>query len=384
MSFVGVVVCCRLRVPSSSSCCCVVVVVVVVVRRLSAAGHGHHAADSGDVHAGWHGHLRLVHQGVRHRRGREDVVGRGRPLVGEPLHPLHVQPVLLQVAGHVLPRQPFHVHQLHDGLGHRVLDPQVRHHVHEPLVQLRRPHQPGTLAVGACVGGRRRRVAAAQGRRRRVRILVPPRVSRRRRRLRMGMEGREGGGAAPSAARRRRRRRAPQPRHRGRRRAVHVQQRPPGLRRDAERRRQTRGNQRLRQRGQLVGAREPRLPLHHAAVVVAAVAHHVELVVVHGLLAHPNRWIPPTLHTCLIPKSIEQHRHRHRHRHRHSGNPKSINQSIPIYTESSNPATRLRRFDRRRRVRRDRGQGRRYLCPWGGGRKRPCSALLCWLPRPLI
>ena len=35
--------------------------------------------------------------------------------------------VLLQVAGHVLPRHAVHIHQLQDRLGHSVLDPLQQH-----------------------------------------------------------------------------------------------------------------------------------------------------------------------------------------------------------------------------------------------------------------
>lgn len=89
----------------------------------------------------------VVEGGVGDGGGGEDVVGGGRALVGEALHPLHVEAILLEVAGDVLPGEALHVHQLHDRLGHRVLHPQVRHHLHEPLVQLRRPHQPRPLAA---------------------------------------------------------------------------------------------------------------------------------------------------------------------------------------------------------------------------------------------
>jgi hypothetical protein len=50
-------------------------------------------------------------------------------------------------------------------------------------------------------------------------------------------------------------------------------------------RRRGRGDQRLGQRGQLLRAGEPRLPLHHTAVAADA-AQQVVLVLVDGLLAH--------------------------------------------------------------------------------------------------
>ncbi|KAG2594455.1 hypothetical protein PVAP13_5NG647001 [Panicum virgatum] len=245
----------------------VVVSVSVCVSAAAALVAGHHAQGDGHgvvvlVHGRRRRHLvrlRLVDEAVRHGRGGEDVVGGGGPLVGEPLHPLHVQPVLLQVARHVLPRQPFHVHQLHDRLGHRLLDPQVRHHVHEPLVQLRRPHQPGPLRrVVDCVCCCHRCSFSSTST--------------------SSYEGLE----------RRPRRRAPQPRHRGRRRAVHVKQRPPGLRRDAEGGGQPRRDQRLRKRGQLLAAGEASLPLHHPLVIGAAQQVQVQVVVVRRLLAHPR------------------------------------------------------------------------------------------------
>lgn len=64
---------------------------------------------------------------------------------GQSLHALEVKAVLLQVAGHILPGQPIHAHQLHDGLGHGVLDPQVGDRVDEPLVELGRPDEARPL-----------------------------------------------------------------------------------------------------------------------------------------------------------------------------------------------------------------------------------------------
>jgi hypothetical protein len=96
------------------------------------------------------------------------------PPRAHPLHALEVEAVLLEVGGDVLPREAVDAHQLHYGLGHSVLDAQVRHRVHEALVQLRRPHQarplqrPGRLVPGASSsshaaaarpGGRRRAAA---------------------------------------------------------------------------------------------------------------------------------------------------------------------------------------------------------------------------------
>jgi hypothetical protein len=209
----------------------------------------------------------LVNERLGDGGGGEDVVGGGGPLIGEALHPLDVEPVLLEVAGDVLPGEALHVHELHDGLGHRVLDAQVRHHVDEALVQLRRPHQPGPLARGvvAVVIA----VAAVPGRG--VRLVRP-------------RKGGERGG-------RRGRGRPAQPRHRGRRRPVHVHQRAARLRRDAEGGGQARRDQRLGQRDQLVGSREARLPLHDAIILVGG--RQVQIVGGGGgsLLPHPWRGV---------------------------------------------------------------------------------------------
>lgn len=72
--------------------------------------------------------------------GSEEVVGGRRAFVGEALHALEVETILLQVASNVLTSETVHIHELHDGLGHRVLDAQVNHGVHESLVELRSPH----------------------------------------------------------------------------------------------------------------------------------------------------------------------------------------------------------------------------------------------------
>uniref|UniRef100_A0A804Q0B3 Uncharacterized protein n=1 Tax=Zea mays TaxID=4577 RepID=A0A804Q0B3_MAIZE len=89
----------------------------------------------------------------------------------QPLHALEVQAVLLEVGGDVLAREAVDAHQLHYGLGHGVLDAEVRHGVDESLVQLRRPHEaralerPGRLvaaaAPAAAAGTRCRRRTAA-------------------------------------------------------------------------------------------------------------------------------------------------------------------------------------------------------------------------------
>ena len=88
------------------------------------------------------------------------------------LQALEVQAVLLEVARHVLARQTLHVHELHDRLGHRVLDAEVRHGVDEALVQRRRPHQRGRFRACAWSSsepvessGRRRGLKVEEGRR---------------------------------------------------------------------------------------------------------------------------------------------------------------------------------------------------------------------------
>ena len=54
-----------------------------------------------------------------------------------------LQSVLLQVALHVLDGHPVNLHELHDALGRRELQPaQPVHRIDEPLVQLRRPPKP--------------------------------------------------------------------------------------------------------------------------------------------------------------------------------------------------------------------------------------------------
>lgn len=91
--------------------------------------------------------------------------------VADPLHALEVEAVLLEVRRNVLAREAIDAHQLHYRLGDGVLDAEVRHRVDEPLVQLRRPHEPGPLerprrlvatspaAAAAARPGRRRRPA---------------------------------------------------------------------------------------------------------------------------------------------------------------------------------------------------------------------------------
>ena len=90
----------------------------------------------------------------------------------EPLHALEVEAVLLEVGRDVLAREAVDAHQLHYGLGHGVLDAEVRHGVDEALVQLRRPHEArplerprrlvaGAAPAGAAAGARGRRRAAA-------------------------------------------------------------------------------------------------------------------------------------------------------------------------------------------------------------------------------
>ncbi|KAF8765630.1 hypothetical protein HU200_008121 [Digitaria exilis] len=92
----------------------------------------------------------------------------------EALHALEVEAVLLEVGGDVLAREAVDAHQLHYGLGHGVLDAEVRHGVDEALVELRRPHEARALerprrlvaaaapsAAAAGARGRRRAAAAA-------------------------------------------------------------------------------------------------------------------------------------------------------------------------------------------------------------------------------
>ena len=64
---------------------------------------------------------------------------------GEPLHPLQVEAVLLQMAGDVLSGEAVDAHQLHDRLGDCVLDAEVGHGVDEALVELWGPHEAGPL-----------------------------------------------------------------------------------------------------------------------------------------------------------------------------------------------------------------------------------------------
>lgn len=125
----------------------------------------------------------------RDRRAGEQVVGGGiapacpaaaSPAGGNPLHALQVEPVLLQVTRHVLPSQPVNAHELHYGLGHGVLDSQVGHGVHEPLVELRGPHQPRSLQCPGRLVPARPPAAAQLGRVDELgRVVV---VARRRRR----------------------------------------------------------------------------------------------------------------------------------------------------------------------------------------------------------
>mmetsp|Transcript_14249 Transcript_14249/g.61018 ORF Transcript_14249/g.61018 Transcript_14249/m.61018 type:complete len:372 (+) Transcript_14249:2152-3267(+) len=130
------------------------------------------------VHLLHGGHERYVHacavpweRAVR-LRALHDV--RGQRRVGrETGEAFQVQAVLLQVARHVFPRHALHVHELQDGLRNRVFDAQVVHGVHEPHVQLGRPHQPRFLGRAGIRNARGLVVVGA----------VPRRAARRRRRL---------------------------------------------------------------------------------------------------------------------------------------------------------------------------------------------------------
>lgn len=137
---------------------------VILRLQLRVAGRGRHLV----VLQGGNRHKRqeMVRAGPdrmqemrRHGRARKQMIGgrirRGGQAAapaptapaahGQSLHALEVQAVLLQVAGHILPGQPIHTHQLHDGLGHGVLDPQVGDRIDEPLVELRRPDEARPL-----------------------------------------------------------------------------------------------------------------------------------------------------------------------------------------------------------------------------------------------
>lgn len=93
---------------------------------------------------------------------------------GEPLHPLQVEAVLLQMAGDVLPGEAVDAHQLHDRLGDGVLDAEVGHGVDEALVELWGPHEAWPLQgpsglvlagrVGELGGGGGRWVGGRRGR----------------------------------------------------------------------------------------------------------------------------------------------------------------------------------------------------------------------------
>jgi hypothetical protein len=92
------------------------------------------------------------------------------PAAAEPLHALEVEAVLLEVGRDVLAREAVDAHELHYGLGHGVLDAELRHGVDEALVQLRRPHEARALErprrlvaapAPAAAGSRGRRRAAA-------------------------------------------------------------------------------------------------------------------------------------------------------------------------------------------------------------------------------
>lgn len=69
----------------------------------------------------------------------------------------------------------------------------------------------------------------------------------------------------------------PDARERVLRRAVDVDRAPARLRRDAERRRQFRRDQRLRQRRQVLGARQPHLPLHNSLIAISHTRFFVHL-----------------------------------------------------------------------------------------------------------
>lgn len=100
------------------------------------------------------GSAKLV-EALWYRGRREKLVRRRGALGGQPLHPLQVEAVLLQVASDVLACQSLNIHQLHNRLRHGVFDPQMADDVDEPLVEMRGPHKAGPLQrpCGGVVAG---------------------------------------------------------------------------------------------------------------------------------------------------------------------------------------------------------------------------------------
>ena len=128
---------------------------LVLVMVVLQSSHGHKRQEMLRIGASWMEKMR------RHGRASEQMVssriGRGRSQSttttwtttsaarGNSLHSLEIKSVLLQMTSNVFSSEAIHTHELHYGLGDSILDPQVRHSVHKPLVELRCPHQPGPL-----------------------------------------------------------------------------------------------------------------------------------------------------------------------------------------------------------------------------------------------
>jgi len=78
----------------------------------------------------------LAPNGLAPKRSRSSV---GELLVRVGVHLLQIEPVLLEVAGHVFPCEAADVHEVQDFAGHRLVHSKDVHRVHKLLVHLHRP-----------------------------------------------------------------------------------------------------------------------------------------------------------------------------------------------------------------------------------------------------
>ncbi|KAG6629179.1 hypothetical protein CIPAW_14G066300 [Carya illinoinensis] len=221
------------------------------------------------------------------------------------MHSLEVKAVLLQMARHVLAGQALHVHHLHNCLWDCAFNPEMAHHVHEPLVKLRGPNQTGPFQGPGGGRGVIRRVLGAQSRIGfQFRTVDPPRFPRLRtgtgtRPIPIGslvrflndhrvtapgliegleiIAGRKSlGGVLPTESG-----------ESGLRSPVDLDCSPVGFWRYTKRRGKFRRNKSLRQRSEIFGARKARLPLGHSVVMATILVHSHSLALGHlHLLTH--------------------------------------------------------------------------------------------------
>ena len=124
--------------------------------RIHRAGANHDGTVGSLSHGGGSnppaGPVLKVHGAVERDRGHEPGSSRGRAAAAvHALQALEVQPVLLQVARHVLASQALDAHEVEDALGHSLVDAELVDRGDELLVQLRAPNHPRLLQRAAVV-----------------------------------------------------------------------------------------------------------------------------------------------------------------------------------------------------------------------------------------